>query len=526
MNVEAFHCSNRKMVFDTSSHTPLLVVALSILTVGLPLCFGCKPLVSGTSLNRTTESTRLLERSVEYGAKIEHPLFRADLFRDLAPSYVEIGDTNRAIGIADRKDNDRELTLVRISRKQVELGQIEEALKTAAMIKGKPWKVRALKDIAQKLAKQQKTKEALRVISQAKEAALSEEGTGYLYVKADELLSLAEIQSAAQDEPGARFTMQQAIEIFEGRPDQDALGKALFFSDVAELHARMRDKQGMLATVQRIPIADDRELALRKAAEAQAESGDTRGALDTVAMIEGRWDKDRALYGIVRIQAKADDIHGALETTRAITLSMMWKSFALLHIAEAQDARFDREAALRTLAKAETLARTIPDADERAETFGVIARIQAKMGDSKGAAETIQTALPLVDHIKGSDLRNRALSVIAKAQITGGDLKGALKTGEAMDLDFRRLSVYQQIAEAQAQTGDFEGAVQTAQSMGEEGLWRAGTFRLVARIQAQHGQEQEVEEWAAALGFHSDSAYAFLGIAEGLITQGKEIGAE
>ena len=524
MNFEAFHWSNRKMVFDTSSNAPMLVVVLSILAVGLPLCFGCKPLGSGTSINRTREISRVLERAVAYGAKIEDPMFRADLFLDLAPSYVGMGDTHRAIGIADRKDNDRERTLVVISRKQVELGQIEEALKTAAMIKRTAWKVRALKDIAQELVKQQKTKEALKVVSQAKEAALSEEGIGYLYVKANDLLKLAGTQWAAQDELGTRFTMQQAIEIFEGRPDQNALGKAFFFSDVAELHARIGDTEGMLATVQRIPI-DDRNMAFRRASEAQAESGNARGALNTVTMIEGSWSRDHALYGIARIQAKTNDIHGALETTTAITHHMMWKSFALLHIAEAQEARSDREAAILTLAKAKTFARRIPDADNRAETFGVIAWIQAKMGDTKGAAESIQTALQLVDHIEESEPRDSALTEIARAQIKAGDIKGALKAAEAMDRSFRQFSVYSQIAKAQAQTGDFKGAVQTAQKShpGEEGLWRAGIFQLVARIQAQQGQEQEAEEWAADLGFRSDAAYAFLGIAEGLITQRKEI---
>lgn len=525
VNFEALHRSNRQMVVDTSSNAPLLVVALSVLTVALPLCLGCTPLVSGTFPDRTTESARVrvLERAVEYGEKIEHPGFRTDLFIDLAPSYVEIGETERAIGIADRIAHARDRALVGISRKQVELGQIEEALKTAAMIKGTPWKVRALKNIAPELAKHTKKGEALKLISQAKEAALSEEDIGYLYVKANDLLSLAEMQWAAQDELGARVTVKQAIEFFEGRPDQDALGKALFFSDVAELYARMGDKAGMLATVQRIPIGGDRDMALRNAAEAQAESGDTRGALNTAAMIEGPGYRDSALYRVARLQAKGDDIHGAFETTTAITHHMMWKAFALTHIAEAQDARSDREAALQTLSQAESFARTIPDADERADTFGVIAQIQAKLGDTNGAAANIQTALLLVDQIKDSELCDRALTEIVKAQIRTGDIKGALISADAMDRSFRQFSVHSQIAEAQARTADFAGAVQTAQKShpGEEGLWRASTFQLIARIQAQQGQAHEAEEWAVNLSFQSDVAWAFLGIAEGLITQGK-----
>lgn len=512
------------MVFDTSSNAPLLVVALSVLTVGLPLCLGCTPLMSGTFPSRTTESSRALERAVEFGEKIEHAGFRTDLFIDLAPSYVEIGDTERAIGIADRLGSARDSALVGISRKQVELGQIEEALKTAAMIKGTFWKVRALKNIVPELAIQTKKWEALKLISQTKEAALSEEDIGDRYIRAIDLLSLAEMQWTAQDELVARFTVQQAIEFFEGRPDQDVLGNdALFFSFVAELYARMGDKVGMLATVQRIPIGDDRDMALRKAAEAQAESGDTRGALNTVAMIESPEYRDSALYRVARLQAKGDDIHGAFETTTAITHRMMWKSFALTHIAEAQDARSDREAALQTLSQAEIFARTIPNADERAETFGVIAQIQAKLGDTNGAAATIQTALLLVDQIKVSDLRDGALTEIVKAQIRTGDFKGARKSAAAMDRSFRQFSVHEQIAEAQARTGDSAGAVQTAQQShpGEEGLWRAKTFQLIARIQAQQGQAHEAEEWAVDLGFQSDVAWAFLGIAEGLITQGK-----
>lgn len=217
------------MVSDTSFKTPLSAVALCLLTVSLPLCFGCKQLASGTSLNNTTESPRVLERAVEYREKIEHPGFRADLFIDLAPSYVEIGETERAMGIADRIGNARDRALLGITRKQLELGQIEGALKTAEMTKGVPWKVRALKDIAQTLTKQQKTQEALKVISQAKEAALSAEDIAAFNFKADHLLKLAEAQWTAQDERGARLSVRQAIESFEGRPDQDALGRTLFF---------------------------------------------------------------------------------------------------------------------------------------------------------------------------------------------------------------------------------------------------------------------------------------------------------
>ena len=513
------------MVSDRSSKSSLLVVVLLFLTAELLLSFDYMPLVFGETVNKTTKISRALERAIEYGAKIEHSGFRADLFLDLVPTYVEVGDMKKAIAIANREDSTRERILKKICQKQIELGQVEEALKTAAMIEWAGWKVDVLKTIAQELVKQEKKREALKLISQAKKAALFEEDIGYQYSKADDILSLAEIQWAAQDEKGARFTIRQAIKLSKIRPNQDSLGEYLFFSAVANMYARQGDKESMLAMVKRIPLADDKDSALRLASKAQAESGAIQGALDTVGMIEGRWDKDYALYGIARIQAKADDIQGALKTTTAISHHMEYKSFALLHIAEAQEARSNRETALQTLAMAETVARAIPEADERAEVFAVIAQTQGKIGDTKSAKKTIGKALHLVKHIKDTDLPVGALAKIIQAQIKAGDINGALKSADVMGPSFHNFRVNWQIAEAQALTGDYEGAVATAQKShpGERGLWRACTFQQIARIQVQQGQEREAEEWAAGLDFDTDVAWAFLGIAEGMIAQKRKI---
>jgi len=134
------------------------------------------------------------------------------------------------------------------------------------------------------------------------------------------------------------------------------------------------------------------------------------------------------------------------------------------------------------------LARTIPDANAKAKFFGGIAQIQARMGDFKAAAANIERAL---------------------------------NSAEAMATDFDQFTVYRAISEAQARKGDFEGAIRTAQKIhpGEEGFLRASTIQMIARIQAEDGQVNEAEEWTQDLSFHSDAAWAYLGIAEGLIKQ-------
>lgn len=160
----------------------------------------------------------------------------------------------------------------------------------------------------------------------------------------------------------------------------------------------------MLVTAQLIRIGDDRDMVLKKAAEAQAESGNTQGALETVAMIDDPWYRDSALYLVARLQAKSNDTHGAFEITTAIKHRMMWKCFALLHIAEAQESRSDREAALRTVAK--------ESRDARRE-----------LGDTKGRCANYSMALLLVAQIKDSELRDRALTEIDGSPENDGRLK-------------------------------------------------------------------------------------------------------
>ena len=130
--------------------------------------------------------------------------------------------------------------------------------------------------------------------------------------------------------------------------------------------------------------------------------------------------------------------------------------------------------------------------------LAVIAQIQGKLGFTTSAEQAIGKALQLIKSYKDDDWPPRALTQIIQAQIKTGDINGALKSANTMGSKIHNYEVNWRIAEAQALIGDYEGAVATAlQSHPEErGLWRASTLQLIARIQAQQGQDREAGKWA------------------------------
>jgi hypothetical protein len=95
--------------------------------------------------------------------------------------------------------------------------------------------------------------------------------------------------------------------------------------------------------------------------------------------------------------------------------------------------------------------------------------------------------------------------------------------------DFSITSFYQdrayfQIAKSQAWLGDIQGALQTAAlSHGYDFMWRGYSLQRIAKIQAHKGDKKGALAWATTQSVPSDRALALLGVAEGLLHEGKPL---
>ena len=468
-----------------------------------------------------SEVGEILEQATQSAAQIKNAFFRAKVFHGIAAAYVKAGNLEKALAVADRKDNvHKDGTLESISRTQLERRQILNAIETASKMEDGFSKALMLRHIAEDITEKGERKDALKILVQALVASSAiKDGSTRAYA----LQRIAETQGVAGDRNAARLTIQEAIKFINSSPET-VMDKTLALQMTAEVQARLGDIKAALETAESIQDDARKAGALRDIAGAQARAGDVSHALQTVAEIKDPFNHDYALQQIAEAQANRKDIQGALQTAAAIKQSNGSKAIALFRIAEAQIASRNSEAASVTLQQARQAALNIQDVKERAHTLGWVARGKAEVGDKVSASETVQQALTATNNITGKKDKDSPLLSIVEAQAQMGDFKGALQTTASMSSDFFTDRAFYQIARAQVQAGDIEGALKTAAlSQGYDFIWRAHTIQFIATIQAQRGDKKGALTWVAKQSLPSDVASALLGVAEGIMMEGKPV---
>lgn len=167
------------------------------------------------------------------------------------------------------------------------------------------------------------------------------------------------------------------------------------------------------------------------------------------------------------------------------------------------------------LKEATDAAGKIADADEKADTLGLVVMIQARTGDIAGAKLTAETIA--VPRKKGFAYAN-----IADALARSGDIDGATAVAESVTDANAKAGIYENIAEAQARKGDIAAAQATAANITEP-FNKAHTNGRIALAQAAAGDLDAAKATIAALPSTDDLIVeTWVNIAEMQATGGKK----
>ena len=278
---------------------------------------------------------------------IEDALDRAEALRAIAEAQIDCDDTKGAAStvgetvtavrsIGDTDERAREWP--RIVETQARSGDIEGALSTARAIRFSTWEMRRnLPWLI--LALVFRTEALIAKVQRPPEASVC---------RVESMLGIAEIQAAAQDTPGARDTICEALA--QARriiyPDD----RANMLHNVAEAQANIGDFNDALVTARSIEDEDKRDTALDAVARAQrgdeesedndedestSLNEDIEEALRAADTMDDDYSRDNALSDAAKSQAKAGDVEAAMATARRVA-SAYTRAYALYHIAEAQ----------------------------------------------------------------------------------------------------------------------------------------------------------------------------------------------
>ena len=137
------------------------------------LVFACLPIGNAEeTISQAEEVHEVLGQALQAATGIQNPLHRRYIIDDIAAAYALAGDQDRALALAERKDNvDRNGTLLGISQALVKQGQgrqAEEIISHITEADGKAW---ALEELARYQIARGEQGEAKERLSQALKSA-------------------------------------------------------------------------------------------------------------------------------------------------------------------------------------------------------------------------------------------------------------------------------------------------------------------------------------------------------------------
>jgi RNA polymerase sigma factor (sigma-70 family) len=435
-----------------------------------------------------------------------------------------------------------------------DLKSLQQALQAASDIKDPEQKVRALILVAQAQVNAGERAAALQTLQRAFKLgdALPNDDKHDFYVRLSVLGLIVGAQAEAGDVDAARKTIEvmrmPKVEKVEGvyvvDPEFLENTRASCHVQIAVAQARAGKAKEAAETVGQLDEMRREGFgspALAEIAAAQARAGDWKRAEETVKSIKNDVFQVPAWIEIAKLQAKAGKGDAArasiVEALRAIppeipedAVGLARRAGGLELVALAQAELGDRKTALLT---AESIPNLPPVGDAKALQFPYkemsLAMLQAKGGDYKAAKKAAEA---IDANYQGGSTKAYAFRLIARTQAEAKDIKGALETTDAIEHGFNKAAAYTEIAQAQARAGDHDGAAQTfekalgfAEAVPEvpnkSDLDRASLrpllLRTLASAQAEAGQEKAAGEWIAKQSSPNLKAWAFVGLAEGIV---------
>lgn len=464
------------------------------------------------------EILAILQDTTTTAAEIPNKFYRAMFYDQIATALVELGHLEKAIGMADRKDNvTRDGTLKQICQFLLEHGRIYEAFQTAKKFQKPHWVGWVFQEIAPQLTDEDQKRQALKLLQNALTDLLQEKEFFQSPMGISMLGKIAEAQYLLGDGKASRRTVERLWTYAKGSPEFPE-AKEEFFQKLALIQGNSGAMPQALATLNLIHNVEDQQTVLRRIATNQVWEGHIPQAQKLLEKLDDPYDRDEIRKEIANFHADQEEFQQAWTVTKQMTHSQRRKAEALIHIAQRQSERGDIQSAAMMLGHANHIVASIKRSTTRADLFGHIAQLQTKIGDSQGSRRTLTKALEAYKTIRKEKKKAPNLVNIVLAHGELGDFQGGLALLNTMTNEWYRDRTACWFATIQAQKGDIEGALRTALlSKGYDYMWRGFTLQRIARAQAQQGDYQSALIWANHQLRSSAKASAFLGISQGLI---------
>ncbi len=479
------------------------------------LVFAYTSLGHAEELSRRAEDVpEILEQALKAATEVQNPLHRRWIIDGIATAYALVGYRDRALELARSQDTkNTDDTLIQISRVMVEQGQGLQAREIISHMTRPDSRAWALEQLARyHIAKEERAE----AIERLKQALRSAEGIDFDFRRTAIMSRIAEAQAFLGEHKAADATLRRALQL--APTTSGTLAEDLQFIQVLEIQVRLRNERGAWETLDGLPAGSRKGIGVKQIAVALSKAGKTARALEIATTMEEGYLRDAALQEIAEAQAEAGDIDGAMQTAGIIRSDKFQKVVALGHIADTLIKDHDPMRAQSVLRQAVEATTQISD---RADLLGALARRQAELGDREAASRNIAQAIRDLDRVPDKIFLDHPRLTIMQAQIQAGDLAGAEKLASTISSTDFQNRAYCEIADFKARADDIEGALRAAAL--SHGLDHGHILEMIAKIQANRGDTEGALDWVTTQTSPPDRALALLGVAEGLLNQGKSI---
>ncbi|MEG4585187.1 SMEK domain-containing protein [Microcoleus sp. MOSTC5] len=354
--------------------------------------------------DRASAQATLTEALETADNKIDNPLHQVNAFVALANVQAEVGMVEEAIATLQKIESKPEVDQLFIS-----INITKVWFKIGNKDKIKPIFTRHL-DIANGITDEEKQTDVLQkiVIAQAEvrefeDARENAKKIDFLDRQAYVLMRIAIEQAQVREFTTALETVEE-IEIKHYQSEA--------WLEIATSQAKARNFPGAFVTTSRIEEPLFKEQALREIAIAKAEASPfTDDALEIAEQIESNPEQMEALVGIVRIQGKVKNFPALLKIKDKVG-GKEWKEEVLSAIAEAYAKAEDFTTAFE-------IATEIDIPSMQVKTLGVIAEVQAQVGQTEAARATFANVLKIEKPLEASIsfIRLLALARVAEVQV-------------------------------------------------------------------------------------------------------------
>jgi len=448
--------------------------------------------------------------------------------RELATIWASRGLFEPALEVAEgiRWAGERARALREIAEEMAKAGMkervkevFEQALKVAEGIEDANKRARALREIAEEMVKARMFEQALKVAE------------GIEWRRAWALREIAKEMVKAGMEEQAKEVFEKALEVAEGIEDANKRAEALI--EIAKEMVKAGMEEPALEVAEGIRWAGERARALREIAEEMAKAGMKERvkevfeqALEVAEGIENTIERALALIEIAKEMAKAgmfeqakEAFEKALKVVEGIE-NTIERALALIEIAKEMAKAGMFEQAKEVFEKALKVVEGIKNTIEHALALIEIAKEMAKAGMFEQAKEVFEKALKVVEGIENTIERALALIEIAKEMARAGMFEQALKVAEGFEEKWQRALALIEIAKEMARAGMFEQALKVAEGF-EEKWRRAEALIEIAKEMARAGMFEQALKVAEGFEWWAyDRALALIEIAKEMVKAG------